>query len=78
MTEQEENLRLLASKVDSSAHAIYGQKMGFFLVIAPFGADKGISDYIGNSNREDAIKWMRETADRLESDQVIPVTKGNG
>ncbi len=77
MTIQEETLRQLAQKIDDVLEMAYEQKMGFFLTVAPFNADAGISDYIGNSDRETAIKWMRETADRLEKNQTIPATKGN-
>lgn len=44
---------------------------GFVLLASPFGRS-GIAQYVGNGRREDCIKWMRETADRLESREDVP------
>jgi len=41
----------------------------FMLVVFGFDAP-GISNYVSNANREDMIKAMRETADRLERRQM--------
>jgi hypothetical protein len=34
--------------------------------------DPGLSQYVGNCERPDIIKAMRETADRLEAKEDIP------
>ena len=36
----------------------------------------GIGNYVSNANREDMIKTLRETADKLENNEDIPPTKG--
>jgi len=77
MNQQEENLRKLAKAIDDTLTEDYNQRMGFFIVVAPFEEGEGISDYIGNASREESIRWMRETADRLERNQTIPATEGN-
>ncbi len=75
-TKQEEKLRGIANALDEILeHQIYGQRMGFFLSVFEFNKE-GSADYISNAEREDAIKALRETADRLEKNQVIPVTIG--
>lgn len=42
---------------------------GFILLIFPFGESKGRANYISTAQREDAIKFLRETAYRLERRQ---------
>lgn len=44
---------------------------GFALVVFEFH-EPGIGNYISNANREDMIKALRETADRLENNETIP------
>jgi hypothetical protein len=44
---------------------------GFLILAAPFGPG-GIAQYIGNGQRADFVRWMRETADRLESREDVP------
>lgn len=52
----------------------YGRKMGFALLVFPFGEDiregKG-GDYVSNAQRKQMVKALRETADRLESKAYI-------
>jgi hypothetical protein len=50
--------------------------MGFTLLLFQFNAP-GVSNYISNANREDMIKALRETADRLERREEIPPVKGH-
>lgn len=38
----------------------------FVLLVAPFGGEKGLANYISNANRKDIINFLRETATRLE------------
>lgn len=49
---------------------------GFALIVFPF-FDPGISNYISNGTREDMIKALRETADRLEKRQDFPTPENN-
>lgn len=44
---------------------------GFMLVASPFGAG-GVAQYASNVQRGDAIKWMRETIARWETDDFVP------
>ncbi len=54
---------------------IIGEKIpkefGFALLVFPFHSP-GISNYISNAQRDDMIKALRETADRLEKRQDFP------
>ena len=71
--EQEAQMRALAKMVERTLADMYGQRMAFFLVTAPFGDGERVSDYIGNSCREDGINLMKTTVSRLEKNQDIPV-----
>lgn len=75
---QEEGLRDIAKAAVESLNILYGQKMGFLILAAPFGdgEEQGVGDYIGNTTRESAIKLMRETANRLDNNDTIPASKG--
>ena len=35
--------------------------------------DPGLAQYVSNGNRQDIIKAMKETADRLESGEDVPL-----
>ncbi len=50
--------------------------LGFALIVFPF-YDAGMSNYISNAEREDMIKALRETADRLESKQDFITPESN-
>ncbi len=69
-------MRALATALSELLNEEYGKKMGFFLVVGPEGTG-GVSDYIGNITRGTGIEWMKETIERLEKNQDIPVTQGN-
>ena len=75
MTYSDKALRFIASLLDSDLSSAYGRRMGFALVVFQFGVG-GVGDYISNGERSDIIKAMRETADRLEKKQDIPVPEG--
>ena len=49
--------------------------MGFAILVFPFNS--GTSNYISNAQRPDMIKALRETANRLEKDQIFPTNKDN-
>jgi hypothetical protein len=74
-TKQEDMLDALAQVIGDVLPEIYGEKMGFFLSVFHF-IKPGTADYISNGKREDVIKALRETANRLEKNEVIPVTIG--
>ena len=40
--------------------------LGFIVLTYEFGDDKSLANYISNGNREDCVKFMRETANRIE------------
>lgn len=74
---QEKGLKLLAEVISDFTDSLYDQKMGFFLCVTPLdGSSEGVADYIANCEREDGIKWLRETADRLERNESIGPIKG--
>ena len=44
---------------------------GFLVLAAPFGPG-GVAQYVGNGQRSDFIRWLRETADRLDARDDVP------
>jgi len=50
-------------------------EMGFALLLFKHNVP-GVANYVSNSNREDMIKALRETADMLEAKNDIPECKG--
>ena len=44
---------------------------GFIVLASPFG-EGGIAQYVGNGQRSDFIRRMRETADRLAAREDVP------
>ena len=66
----EDLMRLLGSAVEHTLKDNVGNK-GFALLVFEFH-EPGIANYISNAKREDMIKSLRETADRLEKKQDIP------
>lgn len=51
-------------------------EFGFFLVVFRFRSP-GTTNYISSGEREDCIKMLRETADRLEAGQVFGTREDN-
>ena len=43
--------------------------LGFCLLVFPKGTKDGIANYVADCEREDMIKFLRETADRLEANK---------
>ena len=66
----EDIMRLLGDAIHYTLKDNFGPK-GFALIVFNFH-EPGISNYISNARREDMIKSLRETADRLEKNQDIP------
>jgi len=50
---------------------------GFIILNFPFGDVSGMANYVSNANREDCIKFLRETADRLEKRKDFPTPTNN-
>ena len=75
---QEKGLREIANALSDILPEVYGEEMGFMVLIAPMNNPGGLSDYIGNASRETSIKWLRETAERLEANQDIAASMGEG
>jgi hypothetical protein len=74
-TKHEEHLQLIAGALEHFLKELYGEKIGFFLCVFKFN-EAGAADYISNGQREDMIKALKETVERLEKNEVIPVTIG--
>ncbi len=49
---------------------------GFTILVFPLG-NPGVSNYISNARREDMIKTLRETADRLEKKEDFKTPENN-
>lgn len=63
----------LAGAIGGALNSFYKQDMGFFLCIATKTEGEDRANYICNCPRETGIKWLRETADRLEASEVREV-----
>ena len=61
----------LAEAVEYVLKDLYGKRMGFALFMFPFGGVGIAGDYVSNGTRETMIKFMRETADRIEKGKDI-------
>jgi hypothetical protein len=69
MTEPE--LRQVMTRVARAVAGILPAGTGFLVVASEFGRP-GVAQYVGNGQRSDFIRWMRETADRLEAREDVP------
>lgn len=67
----EDIMRHLAAGIDGVLKDNAGMPKGFALIVFEFH-EPGIGNYISNADREDMIKALRETADRIEKNEVIP------
>lgn len=73
MEKAEKLMRDLYNLMEAILEEECEEKMGFALIVFPFGKEQ-IANYISNVMREDMIKTMRETADRLEKKEDMPPT----
>jgi hypothetical protein len=71
LEEAEELMRIVARGISEVFPG-----MAFTLLLFPLNAP-GISNYISNANRDDMVKALRETADRLERGEEIPAGGGH-
>ena len=65
-------MKAMADKVS----AMLPEDFGFTLLVFKFN-NPGESNYISNANRQDMIKALRETADRLEKQEDYPTPEDN-
>jgi hypothetical protein len=66
----------LAKAIELSVEELYGRKMAFGLFIFDFGEGERVGDYVSNAKRKNMVKAIREIADRIEKNEVIPKTIG--
>lgn len=73
-------LDYMAASIDSAIQDVFHTRMGFVVLMFPFGeTDRPVqkaegevgANYVSNADQEDMIKFLRETADRLESRKTI-------
>ena len=72
----DEGLQGIARAMEDIFKELYGVRMGFALMVFPFGSEERSADYISNGDRECMIKALREAADKLEAGKTIPITIG--
>jgi hypothetical protein len=66
----EHDARELGKRVDSFVNSQRDEKIGFAVLL--FSFDGKESTYVSNAQREDMIKYLRECADRLETNSYAP------
>jgi hypothetical protein len=71
MTEGE--LRECFDHVGQCVRAVLPRSSGF-VVIAGVLNQRGTAQFVSNVQRADAIKWLRETADRMEARDFVQRT----
>lgn len=81
--DQDRFLRKLANVLDEVLAQEFEHRIGFALFVFEFESDKDdkaaldkAANYISNGRREDMIKFLRESADRLENNEDIGVSIG--
>ena len=65
--EMEAHLRDVSRAVDE----LTPDGTGFLVLLNPLLHPRAITQYLCNANDEDAIKWLRLVADRLEAGDVV-------
>jgi hypothetical protein len=71
----EKRIQRLALLIEEAVEEIYFHKVGFALLTFEFGQPE-IGNYISNAERPTMIQALRETANRLETNQDIPISIG--
>lgn len=59
------------------AKSVLPQGWGATLLVYPFHSKNGVANYISDAERSDMIKYLRETADRLEKRQDFKTPEAN-
>jgi len=76
----------MARAIDQMTQDVFHTRLGFVLLMFPFGetdktnlhkkeGEEG-GNYVSNADRGDIVRFLRETADRLEQKQEIGRTIG--
>lgn len=65
----------VAAAIDTWIEEIYGQRMGFALLVFKFNKPE-TCNYVSNGKRAQMIEALKEAAKRLELHQDIPATIG--
>lgn len=73
--EHNEYLEILAKAISESLDQSYKRHIGFALIVFDFNSKT--ADYISNSERNNMVEALRETADRIEKNEIIPPPIGN-
>jgi hypothetical protein len=68
----EADLRAMAMALEEILEEKTGEKMGFCLLVFPFGEDGRVSNYVSNANRDDMLKALQEFIDKHSAGEVIP------
>ena len=76
MEKEHELLGQIATALDEIVQEEFGRELGFCILLFEFGGP-GIGNYAHNASRDDMIKCLRETADRLEAREDIPPAIGS-
>ena len=72
----DKGLRDIGHVLDQVLIELYGYRVGFGLVVFPFGDGERTADYISNGARGCMINALREAADKIERGEFMPVTIG--
>nr|WP_321357201.1 hypothetical protein [uncultured Draconibacterium sp.] len=56
--------------------ALLPSDFGYAILVFPFN-NPGVSNYISNARREDMVKMLRETADRLDNREDFKTPENN-
>lgn len=67
----EDRLRQLGHRVGRAVSAVLPAGSVFVVLYTDAGGP-GVAQYVGNADRSDMVKFLRETADRLERREVTP------
>ena len=73
ITEIEHDLKLIAKQLDSLFPQIWGQRMGFCLMVFDFDTPS-MMNYISNGQRKDMIEALKEAVAKLEKNLDIGPT----
>lgn len=63
------NLAHVMRAIGQTIKDVLPDHVGFILLTFPYNEERGRANYISSANREDCIKFLRETADRLERNE---------
>ncbi len=76
MIETEEIMQTVAELVDKILKSFCTDKLGFVILVHKLHTP-GLGNYVSNCKRDDMIKALREAADRIEKNEIIPPTIGS-